>query len=366
MKILKPLSISVFCFLMTLFSLLFDIGESNCKTYAYDEFVSEQSISKTSPLNEIPMKTVTLNNVVRVYFPENGSIEVLDIEEYVCGVLTGEMYSSSSDEALKAVAVAARTYTQYMCSKNKEKEYDVAAEHSVSQAYISLDDAVTTWGGAGKEKYEIMKKAVRSTEGEILMFDGSLICSFYHASSFPFTENCENVFVEKLPYLSGKKSVENKENAYMSNKRFNLESLNDILRKHGYPELSEISKVENVLNENYRCEYLLFQSNDISFVINGREVRQLFGLNSTSFDILSTKDTLDFIIYGFGHGVGLSQNGADVMAKSGASYNEILNFYYEGAEIFKTIYKQWIYTVQKVKNIGELKRNEVNKYAQKT
>lgn len=340
MKILKLLSVIMVSFFMIIFFVAFIPGEKHSKTYASCELASDEEIIKLSPICEIPMKTVELCSEVRVYFPDSGEIKSIDIEEYICGVLTGEMYSTASEEALKAVAVAARTYTQYMCLINSKKDYDVAANHSISQAYVSFEEAVNVWSDDGKEKYKIMKKAVNSTKGEVLMSEGTLICAFYHASSFPFTENCENVFVEKLPYLSGKKNIENKENAYSSTKSLNLKSLNEIFKTNGYPEVREISKIENVLNENYRCKYLLVQSNDVSFIIDGREVRRLFGLNSTSFEVTFTKENVEFAVYGFGHGVGLSQNGADIMAESGFSYNEILNFYYEGAEIFKTIYKR--------------------------
>ncbi len=301
---------------------------------------AEELIKSEEALSEIPIKTIKANETVRLYFPEKNSIEIIDTEEYIAGVLTGEMYMSAPEEALKAVAVAARTYTQYMCFQNKNNEYDLVADSSYHQAYTSVDTATAVWNDSGKEKYLKMSLAVSETAGEVLVFDEEIICALYHASSYPNTENCERVFVEKLPYLVGKNSLETKSMAYSSVVAFTFDEFNKLLKENDLPEICATElEIEVLKNDNGRCSSLNIQNKDVGFSIDGKRARKIFSLNSTSFEISLKENVIEFNVYGFGHGVGLSQNGAVIMAESGKSYEEILNYYYSGAEIYKTIYK---------------------------
>jgi len=331
--------ISICLFTVTfIFLVIFAHGNENNACFN-NGLLIEEKVTESVSFSEIPFETICLNNEVRIFFPESGEIETMDIEEYICGVLTGEMYMSAPDEALKAVAVTARTYTQYMCNKAVNKDYDIVADHRISQAFVDAEEAISKWNNAGIQKYETMKRAVKETEGEVMTFNGDVICALYHASSFPSTESCKNIFIEDLSYLSGRVNIESADTAYKSTEKYTLEELNERLKSFDLPELETVEKIENILNENGRCKYLMLQSKDVSFAIDGRDVREIFGLKSTSFEVEFNSENVTFSVYGYGHGVGLSQNGAKIMAECGASYNEILNFYYPGTDIFKTIYK---------------------------
>lgn len=272
---------------------------------------------------------------VRLMYTEENEVEEISMKEYLAGVMVGEMDIDSPTEALKAVCIAARTYTLYMCDKSKNKAYDVVANASVSQAFISTDSAQELWGNRGKEKYKRMKEIVELTDGEVIEYKNEPICALYHASSFPFTENCENVFLESLPYLKGRENVETVENTISKKLDYTLSEFNKILSENGYPEIDSGTEINVKLNNNERCSYIIFKSQELAFSIGGSYLRKIFGLPSTSFNIYFQNNTVTFETWGFGHGVGLSQTGAEILGNEGKSYQEILKFYYDGTEVVK-------------------------------
>lgn len=290
----------------------------------------------SSEIYQPELSTVSANDKVRVYFPESQTVKVMNIDDYLCGVLVAEMYMNAGEEALKSMAVAARSYTLYMCNENKNKEYDVSADHTISQAYISKDDAVKIWAERGKEKYEVMEKAVKETSGQVLVYCGKIICAMYHASSYQCTENSGNVFLTDLPYLSAVNSTEDINNVYKSTVEYSVEEVKSLLAKKGYA-ISSINNciLENVKSDSGRCCYFLLKNKDECITIDGKKIRDIFSLKSTSFDIEPSDGKIVFYVYGFGHGVGLSQNGADILSKQGYGYEEILKHYYSGTTLAK-------------------------------
>lgn len=341
MSIKKHIIILIF---FTITSALVFMGIIDTFGYAYSDQrtlnLLEAKNPSTSPIDEPQFPKLEKSSTVRLYFPDKNKIEHINIEEYLSGVLTAEMYSDSPMEALKAMAVTARTYTLYMCEKNRSKDYDVVADQKYSQAYIDKNSAVEAWNESGRSKYETMEAAVSMTDGEVICYNGDVICALYHASSYPCTESSENVFIEELPYLKGNAGVETEDNAYSSIVRLTLNELNELFFEHGFPLVSESVEIKISRNQNARCEYLHIRDDKVSFIVDGREVRNIFGLRSTSFDVDVKDGVITFNVYGFGHGVGLSQNGAVIMAEGGERYTEIIKEYYPGTEIFKTIYKQ--------------------------
>lgn len=341
MKIKKHITVFLF-FLTVNFSLVLGVRSTRAETFEIipSEILSVEALAQVSErIEEEPLTTIEGRETIRVYFPETDSIDSIETEEYIIGVLTGEMYSDAPAEALKAVAVAARSYTLYMCEQNKNKEYDVVADSSVSQAYLSRADAEECWNELGVKKYDLMREAINETKGEVLIFNGEIICALYHASSYPYTENNENVFVQALDYLTGGECVEGVDDAYISSVSYTEDEFNLLLEKNEFPRVDfNTLEIEAFKNENERCKYLSIYDESVGFTVDGRQVRDVFSLNSTSFEI-EKDDTVTFIVFGFGHGVGLSQNGACVMARKGSSYHEILEKYYKGAHLAQTIYK---------------------------
>lgn len=342
MKFKKFLSVFIF-FLFTNLVLTLGVITTVATPSAFGKsnalYNNEDTIADSKTVKEVVFSEVPGVSTVRLYFPDTKEIKEIELEEYVTGALIGEMYDNTHSEALKAVAVAARTYTLYMCEANKNMPYDIVADSKVSQAYISKDDAIEAWSELGASKYETMKNAVESTQGLVVTYDSKPICALYHASSYPNTENSENVFIEALPYLIGKESIESIETVYKSSVSYAESELNSILTSNSLPSVNlEDLKINNIKNENQRCKYIIFNDDNVGFTVDGRDVRRIFSLNSTSFNVSVTADAITFDVYGFGHGVGLSQNGAKIMAENGSSYEEILKNYYFGTEISKTIY----------------------------
>lgn len=293
--------------------------------------LSEEAGSASLGIVEPDDSTVEIKNSKIKLMLDSGDIVTLDIEEYVEGVVAGEMYPSAPYDALKAMAVAARTYTLYMAEKNEGKDFHLTTDASSHQAYRTFDD--------GDVIYDNVKKAVRETKGEVVTYKGELILALYHASSADSTENCENVFVEALPYLEGVNTpLENKYTAYKSEKTLSLSELNSILSSSGYPTLEGKVILKNLKNENGRCKTLILSDEHSGVFIDGRKVRELFSLRSSCFDVAFFEDELTFTVYGFGHGVGMSQNGASLLAENGKSYREILEEYYTDTNISNIVY----------------------------
>ncbi len=300
-------------------------------TVASKSLTLEEASVKSSPLNEPTDRAVEVVTPEIKLKLENGEIVTLDIEDYVEGVVAGEMYPSAPIEALRAMAVAARTYALYMAAENEEKDFHLTTSASSHQAYRSFDEN----DGA----YENVRKAVEETKGEVVTYGGDIILALYHASSADSTEDCENVFIEALPYLASVNTpLENKESAYKSEKTLTLSEVNQILSSSGYPTLEGNVSVKSLKNENGRCKTLILSDARSGVFIDGRKVREIFSLRSSSFDIAFFEDELVFTVYGFGHGVGMSQNGAVILAENGKSYRQIQSGYYTDTNISNIVH----------------------------
>ena len=273
-------------------------------------------------------------NNVRLLLSDDNKIINIDIEDYVAGVLVGEMNENAPEEALKAMAVAARTYTLYMVNKNQNKMYDVSSSSGTHQAYIARSNNNT-------DEYKVMDRVVKKTKGEYLTYKGEAILAMYHASSLNYTESCVNVFIEDLPYLTSVSTpFENTNNAYFTSLFLNFDEFNSTLSENGFPTFSEENlflKIET--NEIGRCQSLMLQDNTCGIYIQKDKIRNMFNLRSTTFEVSLKDDGVEFRVFGYGHGVGLSQNGAIILAESGETYDEILKKYYLDCEFCKTIHK---------------------------
>ena len=265
----------------------------------------------------------------------DGEIVDMDIEDYIVGVVAAEMPASYEMEALKAQAVAARTYTLHLsrnggCSAHPGA--DVCTNSSHCQAYLTAEEMDNAWGGNKAAYLAKIQEAVDATRGEEIYYQGEEIQVFYFSSSGGMTEDCANVYAESLPYLV---SVESPgEESYSNYFGKVTVSYGEFVSKlEDYSPGIDLSGSANDIGELSRFDSGRVQSIRIGDeVFTGREIRQIFGLNSTNFTIKAT-DEVTFSTVGFGHGVGMSQTGANEMAKNGASYIEILEHYFTGVMI---------------------------------
>ena len=250
-----------------------------------------------------------------------GEIKNIELEDYIVGVVAGEMPASFNEEALKAQAIASRTYAMYKM-KNSNGTYDLVTDKT-NQVYITEDKMKSLWQENFDYYFEKIKKAVYDTKDLIMTYNGDVILSLYFARANGKTEDAIAVFGSNQEYL---KSVESPEE--------NLTSEVTISKDKFCNKLNiscDAINISNVLKSSSgRINSL--NINDKTF--KGTEIRTLFDLKSTDFDITIDSE-IKFITKGYGHGVGMSQYGANKLAQNGKNYEEILKHYYQNINIEK-------------------------------
>lgn len=266
---------------------------------------------------------------VRLLDEQTNTITEENLEDYIVGVVSAEMPSVFNREALKAQAVAARTYAMYK-KKTRNLDYDLIIGVK-DQAYKNNEMLLKNWGANFFPNYLKIREAVKETKGQVLTYQNNIINAFYFSMSNGYTENSELVFQEKLPYLSSVTSLWDNEN--LQNFAYTTTfSKNDFCTSLNIS--CEILKIGDITRSDTH-RVLQITINDKTF--KGTEFRSKLGLRSTDFEISLENDTVTITTKGYGHGVGMSQYGANGMAKDGYSYQEILAHYYQNTEL-KNIY----------------------------
>lgn len=290
----------------------------------------------------IPFLIVSLfikTNEIKFYYSENMNVRVkraskniieeVPFEDYIVGVLAGEMPVSFDLEALKAQAVAARTYVMKKMADNKDKEYDIV-DTVQNQVYVSNEELKEKWQDNYSERINKVKQAVLDTKGEYLTYNGKIIEAFFFSTSVGKTENSEEIFSSAEPYL---RSVDSSWDAEVSpvfseSNEFSLQEFYDKLNLK-YQEKLNIKITETTSTGRIKE----IKINNKTFT--GSKVYSLLELRSTFFTIEQVGSNVVVTTKGYGHGVGMSQYGALAMAKKGYKYDEILKHYYQGVDIEK-------------------------------
>ncbi len=245
----------------------------------------------------------------------------LDLEDYVIGVIGAEMPASFSKEALKAQAVASRSFAM-----SKEENNLIEISSTVSdQVYYTNDELIKKWGSDYKKYYNKLLEAAYSTKGEVVTRDGNILRTYYFSMSNGKTENSMNVF-NVSTFLSVDSPYENSSlKNFEVEKEFSKEELLKILN------LSEIIIQNVTINDTGHVDNIVITNKKFK----GTEFRKLLNLRSTDFEIKESGDVFLIKTRGYGHGVGMSQYGANEMAKKGYDYREIINHYYQNSEMTK-------------------------------
>ncbi|MBE6642878.1 MAG: stage II sporulation protein D [Ruminococcaceae bacterium] len=285
---------------------------------------------------EVPFDKEELEEItVELYITSTGEKVCMDIEEYVVGVMMAEVPYNYDAEALKAMAVAIRSYALRRVSRNEKSPVHLAAhlcdDYSHCMGYISFADAEKRWG---KERtdvyYKTLEDAVNETEGEILRYGDCIADTVFHASSGGFTESAQNVWGVEVPYLV---SVPTPDKLPVSRRIFSSAEFCELLLDSvGTIELSGdasewIEKIEK--DDKGRVSRIFIGGK----VISGRRLREIFDIDSTCFEVTCEDGNIIFDTVGKGHGVGMSMAGADAFAKSGKDYRKILEHYYPETEL---------------------------------
>ena len=285
----------------------------------------------------IPIVVISFDNVKTNFIMENketptkikilkdNKIEELDLEEYIIGVVSAEMPASFNIEALKAQAVASRSYALYK-KENTNNTYDLTADIN-NQGYIDKDAMKEKWGIDYDYYYKRIKESVDSTKGEVMTYNNKIIEALYFSMSSGFTEDASTVFKEEVEYLKSVESI------------YDNESITNFKKSIDY-NTNEIKTLLNLTCNKLDIKNIKRDtSNYITNIdicnksFKGTEIRNTLKLRSANFVIIPNGDITTITTYGYGHGVGMSQYGANGYANNGLDYKSILKHYYKNIEI---------------------------------
>ncbi|MDR3149501.1 MAG: stage II sporulation protein D [Oscillospiraceae bacterium] len=268
-----------------------------------------------------------------------GKTQTLTLRDYLIGVVAAEMPASFEPEALKAQAAAARTYTYYRVnhaqSNGVHPDADTCDDPMHCKAWLSDNALRDKWGGSYTVNIEKITEAVDNTDGMLVMFDGEPILAVFHSSSGGNTEDSSNVWSKQLPYLQSVDSPETADSVpdfetavTLSTSEFRLTALAE------YPEMSLSGSSADWFKDVKRSDAGRIISLSLGGVtLTGTELRLLFGLRSANITWVIADGSITFNVVGYGHGVGLSQYGANELAKQGMGYKDILLYYYRGSDV---------------------------------
>lgn len=273
------------------------------------------------------------DSYISVFNPSDNSVKKMEMRDYCIGVVAAEMPASYEIEALKAQALVALTYAQYVKDNNISENGDIAADSSVNQGFLTQDEMKEKWGGDYDEYHEKICEAVDTVINYRIYYDSKPIDALYHAISFGKTEDAETVWGKDIPYLKSADSSWDKQSPrYSSTTVFDSEQFKQRCSKIDGVSLGDDKKTW--FSDIKKSKAGTVETMKIgSVTLSGSKVRTLFSLRSPAFDLTYDNGYFTFKSYGYGHGVGMSQYGANCMALDGKKYNEIISHYYKGVSI---------------------------------
>lgn len=273
---------------------------------------------------------------IRLFHSDSGRVEEIELDNYLYGVVASEMPVSFHIEALKAQAVVARTYTIYQLKNGpKHSNADICDSSLCCQAWMTKENRLSKWDENLRDEYwNKIVKAVDETKCKVILYNKEPINALFHSNSGGKTELAINVWGGNFPYFQTIETVgENEYTSYNSeveikkdifikkltekNSKFQIDfNTTDCIKTLEYTEGGRIKKIKIGNVE-----------------LSGIDCRQIFGLKSAMFNYEILENTVKFTVLGYGHGVGLSQCGSDVLAKQGKKFDEIIKYYYKDVEI---------------------------------
>ena len=304
------------------------------------ELAGEQ---EPEPVEILPPGEIDSSETIRVLLDDG--VKEMTMSEYLACVLRAEMPASFEQEALCAQAVAARTYTLYKLSSggNHQPEADICGDHTCCQAYLDRDKAAANWGDKARAYEAKIENAVSETDGQTILYGGEPILAVFHSSSAGQTKSAGEVWTQDLPYLQSVSSPEQESEIpnYYSRVSFTPAEFREKFLA-AYPEADFSGGVSGWVKNLTLTEGINVDRVTIGGVsVRGSQVRTIFGLRSASFEIEIQDGNLVFYVIGYGHGVGMSQYGANEMAREGKTWLEIIQHYYTGVTVTAWKWKGW-------------------------
>lgn len=312
--------------------------------FCINKYITNKNVDKKNKYKEFEEKNIIeykANQTIRVKMHKTGEVIAMDINDYLRGVVPSEMPPSYNIEALKAQAIVARTYTYRKMIVNAEGEdVDICDDHNHCQAFYNKETLFSIWKNRGfsdeliKEYWSKVNEAVVSTQNQVITYNGEYIKAFFHASSPRSTEDISQIWGgESLPYLV---SVENKENEEYENRTSEVcVKFEDYISKikEKYNTQITYEDIKNTIIFDYTISGRVKNIKTGNVLISAENLRVMFGLKSTDFLMELNDDSINFKVTGYGHGVGMSQVGANTYANEGYSYIDIIKHYYTGVDI---------------------------------
>ncbi len=267
---------------------------------------------------------------------EGGEVAEMTMADYLWSVTAAEMPASFEPEALKAQAVTARTYAVWKMAAGEPNhpEADVCTDINCCQAFLSREQAAANWGAPAAEYTEKISAAVTETDGQIMTYEGQPIQAVFFSSSAGRTEDAVAVWGNAVPYLVGVDSPEGEDVPnYHTEVTLTAEEFRTAFLAQ-YPGADLSGEPDAWFqNQTFTASGRVAAMDVGGVTVKGTQLRSLFSLRSTSFTVAPGEDSVTFRVTGYGHGVGMSQYGANALARQGKSYQEILSWYYTGVEL---------------------------------
>lgn len=333
---MRKFFVYLFAFLMIFFllpALLTNRGEVSAS-------VKEENTRKEENLTQENINTEEYDYkqyvIIKLLHKNTNEVEEVPLDKYLCNVVSAEMPADYEKEALKAQAIVARTYTIYKIQNKKHENADICDDSSCCQAWVSKETRLSRWDEDKRESnWKKIEECVNETKGKIITYEGKPINAFFHANSGGKTEIPVNVWGGTgYPYLQVVETAgEEGYDQYESEVSLTKEELIDKLETK-YSDISiDFNNQDDIKILEYtdsdRVKTVKFGNHNLS----GVETRTLLGLRSTNFEISRDGDNIKFTVKGYGHGVGMSQTGADSLAKEGKNCFDIINHFYIGVQI---------------------------------
>ncbi len=300
-------------------------GENKAKT--------EKSTELSELITEIETEESSKDkDTISVFMTSKNKTEEMEMRDYIIGAVAAEMPAAYEEEALKAQALAAVTYAQYMKVNGNGEDLngaDISDSSDTCQGYITKAQMQEKWGDAYTKYYQKIADAVDAVIDKVITYDGEPIMATYHAISFGYTESAENIWGKDIPYLV---SVESKGDTD-STRYISTVTITD-------DDLKGLTGNENITGDG--SDIKINSTSDTGAVLSvtvcgedmsGMKARELLSLRSPCFTVGYEDGEYTITVNGYGHGVGMSQFGADYYAKQGMTYDEIIKHYYQGVEI---------------------------------
>ncbi|UTR16967.1 stage II sporulation protein D [Salipaludibacillus sp. LMS25] len=311
-------------------TLLVTTGGSALEEFNEELPIMENTNTTVDEVEDESLNLVTQFEQVAVFRSGTEMIENVPLEEYIVGVVASEMPASYEMEALKAQALTARTYLIRQLLEGGDLNLPDGADvtdtelHQVFQNEAELEEA---WGGDFEWKISRIRQAVYETEGQVITFEGEPITATFFSTSNGYTENSEEYWENEIPYLRSVESPWDTESPrYKDEREFTIDEIEARLQVTIHDD--DLGKISSRTTGGRVAEVTID-----GHTFSGREIREALELDSSDFtwDMIGGKVVIE--TRGWGHGVGMSQFGADGMAREGYSYEDIINYYYQGVTI---------------------------------